>query len=205
MPKLSGLTVSIPASGVQEEGGTNYYEIQVTAPGEAPWRVLRRYRHFRALESEKIGSDVRLPPKLWSHSDPQVMEERRRGLERWLRGALAQATPMPAALQKFLLLGRCPLQAANLDAPSAPALGELELDEQCPVYLLEVSIPEGLGPDDLMKVQVPAAGCAEGQEVIAISIPWGLVPGQPLRLWWDPAANSLAVHARQDWQALRSG
>ena len=91
------------------------------------------------------------------------------------------------AIAKFLLPGGL---AAEMPVASAPAPEEL-------VYLLEVQVPQALGPDDLLRVMVP------GNEVITISIPWGVAPSTPLKLWWDPINNSLAVHHSQDWQALR--
>jgi len=194
LPELGDVNVKITSPGLRL-GYVTFYEIQVhpTQPGLAPWRVLRRYRHFRALASEAtVRSDWPLPPKLWTNAanrDSKNLEERRQGLALWLQGALQQS-PLDSALAKFLLLGRCPLEPLELE-PSAP-----ELDED-QMYLLEVQVPEGLGPDDLLKVQVP------GNEFITISLPWGLVPGTPLRLWWDPISNSLAVHHIQDWQALR--
>ena len=44
---------------------------------------------------------------------------------------------------------------------------------------------------------------AGGNQPITISMPWGVTPGAPLKLWWNPMGNSLAVHHSQDWQALR--
>ena len=191
-PHLSGVSVKIPMVGLRC-GDVTYYEIQVQPwDGGAPWRVVRRYRHFRALSQEGVSSTVALPPKLWTksaHQDPKNMEERRRGLEHWLQNALQQTT-LEGAMAKFLLLGRCGLAPETPLVPSAPEPEEL-------VHLVEVKVPEGLGPDDLLKVKVP------GNEVITISIPWGLAPNTPLKLWWDPMNNSLAVHHCQDWQALR--
>lgn len=191
-PQLTGVTVKIPLPGLRC-GDVTYYEIEVhPVDGGVPWRVARRYRHFAALAAEKgVRSSVPLPPKLWTrkaNEDPNNLEERRRGLELWLQGAL-QLTP-PEAIAKFLLLGRCGLAPETPLAPSAPEHEEL-------VYLVEVAVPPGMGPDDLLKVKVP------GNEVITISIPWGLVPGTPLKLWWDPMSNSLSVHQHQGWQALR--
>jgi len=188
-PSLQGIQVRLPPEGMQQRDGVTYFEVQVLPPNDVPWRVMRRFKHFRALSKENdVLSETQMPPKLWFH-DEMKLEARRAQLERWLQGTLA-AEIVPYSLNKFLLLGRCPLEESQ--APSAPLP-----EEGDGLYLLEVEVPAGLGPDDLIQVEVP------GKETIVISVPWGIVPGQPLQLWWDPVANSLGVHHRQNWQALR--
>ena len=202
LPELTDVMVKI--SGLKCGGPSLYgafYEISVIPRnGESPWCVLRRYRQFRSLLGEGVVSSQAFPPKLWTkmaHREGSVsMLERRSALGMWLQSALdvlsGQNPEARNALSKFLLLGRCGL------APGHEAFQESMLPSApAEVHLLEVKIPTGLGPDDLMQVKVP------GDEVITITIPWGLVPDKPLRLWWNPAENSLAVHHCQNWQALR--
>eukprot|EP00438_Fugacium_kawagutii_P028078 Skav223927 [mRNA] locus=scaffold2593:375928:382144:+ [translate_table: standard] len=185
--------VKIPCA-VQVDGVT-YYEVHVhPGRGGAPWRVLRRYNHFAALAKEVVTPAASLPPKFWTkmaQRNPQNMEDgegawegihqqgkdRRQGLERWLQGALAVNAP-EGAVAKFLLLGRCGLQPEEALEPSAP-------EEECQVQLLEVSVPSGLGPDDLLTVNVP------GGKAITISIPWGVTPNTPLKLWRSAAEGQL--------------
>merc|ERR1712048_1170781 len=75
--------------------------------------------------------------------------------------------------------------------PSAPTV-----EEETELVLLRVEIPQGTGGGGQLNVEV------SGGEQIAITVPWGLTPGQPLELWYDPAAQTLAMHSMQDWQAL---
>eukprot|EP00438_Fugacium_kawagutii_P004276 Skav207083 [mRNA] locus=scaffold4452:27779:29659:+ [translate_table: standard] len=178
-PDLTGVTVKIPSSS--ELDGVTYYEVQVTPRKGAPWRVFRRFRHFSALAIQLGKLPQPLPPKLWTrkaHQDAEVMEERRKGLELWLRSAADSAElSFGSALAKFLLLGRCGGARVDLDPAELPRH----------VQLLEVVVPSRLGADDLLQVKVP------GSEVITISIPWG-APGTHLKLWWEPMCNTLAVH-----------
>lgn len=96
----------------------------------------------------------------------------------------------------FLMSGRGPV----LPSPSAPVPrtdSEMDLAGLQPLQLLEVIVPEGVGAGERMEVSLP-----DGASLFVV-VPTGLVPGSPLRLWYDADAGTLGVHASQDWQALR--
>ena len=218
-PDMTGVTVgiSLPAEGVHVYDNVVYFEVVVVPSSGAPWQVLRRYNHFRALTKDPaISVTTRsFPRKIWHSPNAREIEERRHCLEEWLKAAVIQAGihALPLALRKFLLLGRTPqvpkaarargkLQNSTMSFAAeafdnASASAPLAEGGDDGLELLHVPIPTSLGPDDLLQVKTP------DEQIIVISIPWGLAPGVPLQLWWDQAAGTLGVHHRQDWQALR--
>eukprot|EP00439_Symbiodinium_sp_Y106_P056892 s598_g8.t1 len=203
-PDLYGVGIALPADGVHVYDNVVYFEVVVTPSNGAPWQVLRRYNHFRALTKDPAISVATrsFPRKIWHRE----IEERRHCLEEWLRAALIESgiRALPVALRKFLLLGRTPkdstmstLSFAAEAFDNASASAPLAEGGDDGLELLHVPIPASLGPDDLLQVKTP------DEKIIVISIPWGLAPGVPLQLWWDQSAGTLGVHHRQDWQALR--
>ncbi|KAF4660127.1 hypothetical protein FOL46_006327 [Perkinsus olseni] len=73
-----------------------WYTVTVSGPGRVVrWTVRRRYADFHALHNSiasLLEGPVRLPPKgylPWRAHDPLMVEERRRGLERYLRQIMA--------------------------------------------------------------------------------------------------------------------
>jgi len=224
-PDLHGASICLPRLGLHAYDKVVYFEVVVTPENGAPWQVLRRYNHFRALAKDPAisavfaGATRSFPTKIWHTPCREELQERRSRLEEWLKAALIQASTygeLPVALRKFLLLGRTPKLPAEMQA--APTTGKLQdstlsfaaeafdnTTASAPLAeggddgleLLHVPIPAWLGPEDLLQVKTPDG------KIVVISIPWGLAPGVTLQLWWDQAAGTLGVHHRQDWQALR--
>lgn len=87
------LSIAIPR--VSLETTPVWYTVAVSGPGRVlRWTVRRRYADFHALHWAIISlleGPVRLPPKRylpWRAHDPIMVEERRVGLERYLRQVL---------------------------------------------------------------------------------------------------------------------
>eukprot|EP00439_Symbiodinium_sp_Y106_P071106 s66_g12.t1 len=224
-PDLHGASIWLPRLGLHAYDKVVYFEVVVTPKNGAPWQVLRRYNHFRALVKDPAisavfaGATRSFPAKIWHTPRREELQERRSRLEEWLKAALIQASSygeLPEALRKFLLLGRTPkLQAQMQPATARGKLQDCTLSFAAEAFdkttasaplaeggddgleLLHVPIPASLGPEDLLRVKTP------DEKIIVISVPWGLAPGATLQLWWDQAAGMLGVHHRQDWQALR--
>lgn len=215
LPEIGGARLSLPAEGVVWRRGVAYFGLDVVPKdaGQAPWRVMRRYSEFHALMQrlqaakgavsgtnalEAIAAEF--PPKLLGLCWGQRQEERRSKLERWiqevpLHGSLFDEE-LTLELRRFLCQGRSAgiaPQGAALPEPSAPPL---EAESETELVLLRIALPRGMGGGGQMRVEVPSG------DQIEITVPWGLMPGKPLELWYDPVAKTLAVHSVQDWQAL---
>ena len=87
-----------------------------TAP--QTWRTDALIMFLEGLQMSRLPcfSVLSLDPSVSSvgAERPAATKERRSGLERWLQGALTHSATMPPEIRKFLLLGRCPLEAAWL-------------------------------------------------------------------------------------------
>ncbi|CAE7638976.1 unnamed protein product [Symbiodinium sp. CCMP2592] len=210
-PDLHGASIWLPRLGLHAYDKVVYFEVVVTPKNGAPWQVLRRYNHFRALVKDPAisavfaGATRSFPPKIWHTPRSEELQERRSRLEEWLKAALIQASSygeLPVALRKFLLLGRTPKLQAQQPATARGKLQDCTLSFAAEAFdnttasaplaeggddgleLLHVPIPASLGPEDLLQVKTP------DEKIIVISIPWGLAPGATLQLWWDQAAEA---------------
>lgn len=196
---IGAVSVRLPSEALVRVGGVTFFAIDVLPDdGSAPWRLMRRYSHFHSLASSPEGAcaGVPLPRKHLRNCAGERLEARRRGLELWLNQVVAQTQTPGPYLSRFLLVGRfaapTPTQLPALPEPSAPPASA----GSDGLVLLLVDVPPGVAAEGLLKVMVP-----DGQEV-TIAVPWGVTPGSPLQLWFDPAAGTLGVHQEQDWQAL---
>ncbi|CAE7587739.1 unnamed protein product, partial [Symbiodinium microadriaticum] len=170
-PDLHGASICLPRLGLHAYDKVVYFEVVVTPENGAPWQVLRRYNHFRALAKDPTisavfaGATRSFPTKIWHTPSREELQERRSRLEEWLKAALIQASTygeLPVALRKFLLLGRTPKLPAEMQA--APATGKLQ--DSTLSFAAEAfdnttaSAPLAEGGDDgleLLHVPIPAS------------------------------------------------
>jgi hypothetical protein len=88
---LDGLEVSIPGHKDREDDGVHLFGVKVKQEGES-WTVMHRYTDFHTLKGKlgpEAGSlpDAPFPGKSW-WSSQSTLEERRKGLEKWLQQVL---------------------------------------------------------------------------------------------------------------------
>jgi len=197
------VSIRLPREAITEKGRVMYFAVDVIpdSPGQAPWRVMRRYRWFHYLSTKVLGTVAPFPPKHWfSACKGQDLENRRAGIELWLKIILALAPvrngDVELDLSSFLILRRSALPASAppldvLDASAPPARPD---DDS--LVLLSVELPPGVSYGDLVSIEVPSG-------TVAISVPWGIAPGSGLDLWYDPSAGTVSLHSQQDWQGLR--
>merc|ERR1719387_3313989 len=139
------------------------------------------------------------PGKTLSRCEGARLEARRRELERWLRGVVdhpsLQNFGWGAPLGDFLgatapaqvpLPPATPLAPPLPSAPPAPPATEA-FTEQPNHVLLEVTVPQGVAPGQLLYVALP-----DGRQVL-IAVPSGAVAGHSLELWLDQNAGTLSV------------
>jgi len=139
----------------------------------------------------------------------QKLEDRRRGLEVWLQRAVQDPLargPWIRPLRDFLEDGRVVLQAAPRsaappppaasaaqalaaappsaagDEPSAPPREALAEDEG---LVLQIVVPDGVGPGTHMGVEVPGVG------QVTFEMPEGVAPGAEMQLWYDSSSSTL--------------
>eukprot|EP00930_Biecheleria_cincta_P039307 TRINITY_DN2702_c0_g1_i4.p1 TRINITY_DN2702_c0_g1~~TRINITY_DN2702_c0_g1_i4.p1 ORF type:complete len:347 (-),score=37.57 TRINITY_DN2702_c0_g1_i4:168-1208(-) len=192
-PSIGKISIHIPSDSIVQQGSVTYFAIDVVPeePAEAPWRVFRRYSQFRVLQ-DKIHIAAAFPGKHFFGCKGWKLEARREGLQTWLQAAVSSPTALlQPGLRKFLLVGRSPIPLADMPQPSAPPP-----QEDDGLILLLVELPAHIGFGDVIAVEVP-----NGK--VKISVPFGLSPGKPLQLWYDPTAGTLALHHEQQWQALQ--
>jgi PX domain len=85
--------LSIPESKTEKMGGkeVTYYIIKVDYDGKK-WDVKRRYNDFDDLKKDLAKNNGGIPPMpgktLWKISGPEFVEQRRVGLEKFLRKLL---------------------------------------------------------------------------------------------------------------------
>lgn len=191
-PRIDKISIHLPSDSIVHRGSVTYFSIDVVPedPAETPWRVLRRYSQFHDLQ-DKTNIAAAFPKKHVFRCKGWKLGARQEGLQTWLQAAVSSPTAcLRPALRKFLLVGRSPIPFPDMPQPSAPPL-----QDDDGLILLLVELPAHVGFGDVIAVEVP-----NGK--VAISVPFGLSPGKPLQLWYDPAAGTLALHHEQQWQAL---
>jgi len=185
-------------------GEVVFFCVQVVPHSGDPWRVMRRYRNFVDLRKE-LGPQAmhfpgaHFPRKHLFRLGVAKLEARRLGLEVWLQRALE--APMSAGswlrpLRQFLEGGRQSVPpvgpCGQQHFPKAAAGG---LAAQPPVpepvqqqdgVVLQIQIPAGVSAGQLLGVTVP------GGSQINFAIPPGVIAGQTVDLFYDPAAATLA-------------
>ena len=94
LPPLDVSAVGIPASAIEQRSGVTYFGIDVVPEKGASYRVQKRYNEFEVLKSQ-LGRmapgariEVDFPPKHFFSCEGAKLEDRRYGLERWLKRAL---------------------------------------------------------------------------------------------------------------------
>jgi hypothetical protein len=198
---LGEVTVCLPAAVIEEQENVTYFAIDVKpADGRAPWRVMRRYNHFRLLRKWQRWhcprTTLAFPGKTWSKCTGDALESRRRALESWLSSLVYSQSGLKCDhLMWFLCVGRFAVSSTSpqpqLFQPSAPFT-----NSEASLELLQVTVPSDAQHGQLLAICVP-----DGKE-LKITVPWGTSPGATLQLWWDSVASTLSVHPEEAWQAL---
>jgi len=202
------------------DGETTYFSVEVIPEdNRPPWRVMRRYCHFRSLSEiparrsdesmyyqyyrarlHHFGSlEPSFPRKHLRACNGTRLEARRSGLESWLNSKLQQATVLTPTWSRFLLAGRFPVPAQISTSPHASELTvATPSDELVPIY---VDIPKGVKHGELLSVVTPNG------ETITISVPWSAPSSEShihgdlkntsssdsLKLWHDRIGGTLGV------------
>ncbi|CDZ98372.1 VAM7 [Phaffia rhodozyma] len=122
---MSIQSILIPATQTRQSPAPHtVYQVRITT-GVRSWDVYRRYSDFESLVQElrsETGKDVdgeKIPPKrVWSLkksiNDQKLIEERRVGLESYLRHILSHRNPVWRTSHAFLdFLSAPPLPSAN--------------------------------------------------------------------------------------------
>jgi len=192
----------MPAEGITTEGGITFFAVDVVpADDSTPWRVMRRYNHFREVARQLAASEDGCR-NLWNTFPGKrlgcsglALERRRRRLEMWLSELVVQQDYVkPLSVQRFLQKGRMPIPNASIQTQAPP---QEEVNSATPLMFVQVQLPPDVGAYQDVIVKVPHGGD------ITITVPWGIAPGSLMSLWHDPVAGTLGVQHSQDWQALR--
>lgn len=97
--------INIPS--VEEIGTVTYYRIEIQV-ATVQWFVLRRYSEFYDLHNQLVGDhgvskDILPPKKVLGSKTPEFVENRRQGLENYLRSVLNYLKiTMPRVFIEFL-------------------------------------------------------------------------------------------------------
>lgn len=191
MPPLAVSAIGIPAAGIEQKSGVTYFGVEVMPETGATYRLQKRYNEFDALKDRlaRIAPastiDRGFPPKHLFSCEGAKLEERRHGLEQWLKGALNHPNGRGAwclELRDFLEVGQihtlAPGMVAESPAVSAPPAPEGQA--------LKILVPDGVVAGQVLAVTVP-----DGRQ-LNFTVPAGFPPGSELELWFDPAAGSLS-------------
>ncbi|CAE7573563.1 unnamed protein product [Symbiodinium natans] len=115
MPPLAVAAIGIPPAAIEQRSGVTYFGVEVMPEVGATYRVQRRYNEFDSLKDRLAriarGSMIEhgFPPKHMFSCEGAKLEERRRGLEQWLKGALNHPNGRGAwclELRDFLEVGK---------------------------------------------------------------------------------------------------
>mmetsp|Transcript_3721 Transcript_3721/g.6701 ORF Transcript_3721/g.6701 Transcript_3721/m.6701 type:complete len:359 (+) Transcript_3721:57-1133(+) len=194
VPPLGVSAIGIPPTSVTQQSGVTYFGIDVMPEAGATYRVQKRYNEFDALKDRLAriapGSliDRGFPPKHLFSCEGAKLEERRRGLEDWLKTTLNSPNSRGAwclELRQFLEVGQIhtlpapgAVPEAALPAASAPEVPEGEA--------LQIVIPDGVACGQALAVTVP-----DGRQLTFV-VPAGYAAGSEIELWFDPAAGTLS-------------
>ena len=199
MPPLSVSAIGMPAAAIVQQGGVTYFGIEVMPETGATYRVQKRYQDFEVLKDSlariapRSMIDRGFPRKHMFSCEGAKLEERRRGLEQWLKGALNHPLGRLGwclKLRDFLEVGQIHTLAyaqalqsnpSSFSAPSAPEL--LETSEGQPMQIL---VPHGVECGQTLAVTVP-----DGRQ-LTVTVPPGFPGGSELLLWFDADAGTLS-------------
>ena len=98
MPPLSVSAIGMPAAAIVQQSRVTYFGIEVMPETGATYRVQKRYQDFEVLKDSLVRIAPRsmidrgFPRKHMFSCEGAKLEERRRGLEQWLKGASARPT-----------------------------------------------------------------------------------------------------------------
>jgi len=186
---IGAVSIRLPAEAIVHKDEVAFFAIDVIPDdGTAPWRVWRRYSHFRFFADMTSTRSEPFPARRCYRCVGAELEARRKGLELWLIGLVKRTWGVE--LSAFLYSGRSasPVPRRRLGPsewfePSSPSACE----NSDGLELLHVEVPRDVTSGGSLIVTVPY-----GRQV-NIVVPWGVAPGSPLRLWFDQAAGSLGV------------
>lgn len=179
-PPLLVASLQLPPAAIYESGGVTYYGVDFTLQGQVvPLRAAHRYNDFSDLEKYIISLSpgvtfpgTSLPGKTFGKCSGAKLEERRRGLEAWLRSVLAHpaSNGLWAGKLRDFLMKDC-IQVAGQE--------------------LQIQMPAGISGGQVIAVTVP-----DGRQLPFV-IPEGALPppGSALRLWFDSTLGSLTLMA----------
>jgi len=199
---------------MEVRGDGTFFGIEVFPESGNCWTVHRRYNQFHDLHND-LGSmfqsfpDAPFPRKHMLGCTGQKLEDRRRGLEVWLQRALQQPgmrQQHTKLLRDFLQTGRVfiasPGAAPAAVAPNTPGAGRPastadSFDHPRPsappadppveedASVVEVVIPEGVVPGQVLAVTVP-----DGKQV-HWTIPEGVRAGSHVELFYNAEQGTL--------------
>lgn len=98
-------TVHIPQ--VEDAGAITYYKIEISV-ADVKWTVSHRYSEFYDLHTHLVtdhgvSKDILPPKKVIGNKTPEFIENRRKGLESYLRSVMSYLKiTMPRAFVEFL-------------------------------------------------------------------------------------------------------
>ncbi|KAK2539128.1 hypothetical protein Q9966_004882 [Columba livia] len=128
VPPAAMIVVSIPAA--EPQGGTRspdkahtVFRVEVLCNGRRH-TVAKRYSEFQALHKriKKTCKVPDFPPRRVPNWMPKVLEQRRQGLELYLRGVLYHNEELPQDVLDFLKVRRCQQDPKASGPPSAGRL-----------------------------------------------------------------------------------
>lgn len=191
--------IRVDLSVAFERDGVTFFALDVLPVARRPWRVTRRYRDFDVL-AQQLGqrattmTQAKLPRKHLLPCRGQRLEERRRGLETWLRCVLRHGLAKDGALwvptlRHFLRAG-CELPSDGSPGPAGDSLTGAcaESDRRWLAsgrHLLEFDIPGDVLPGDVLDVGVP-----DGSRIHFV-VPEACAPGVRGEAWYDAAAGTM--------------
>eukprot|EP00928_Gymnodinium_smaydae_P020069 TRINITY_DN17751_c0_g1_i1.p1 TRINITY_DN17751_c0_g1~~TRINITY_DN17751_c0_g1_i1.p1 ORF type:complete len:365 (-),score=77.10 TRINITY_DN17751_c0_g1_i1:78-1172(-) len=195
-------SIRLEPAAIVERAGVTYFGIDVfPANGGTPWRVLRRYNDFHAMQ-RRVRVRHAFPPKHMTGCRGPRLEERRRELEGWLRTAVAQTQAQPlrfhgrdvVALHAFLTqnlqslpmaaaapIGASPAAIAATSAPAAlPAAPVAASAVPMTAPVAPLPPPTETTPSGAGAQAGPQEGGHSEPVMLTIPVPCGMAAGQPL-------------------------
>ncbi|XP_064013230.1 sorting nexin-22 isoform X2 [Pogoniulus pusillus] len=128
MAAAAMIAVSIPAAEPQPAARSpdkahTVFRLEVRCGGRRHW-LLKRYSEFQALHRQikKICKVPDLPPRRIPSWMPKALEQRRQGLELYLRGILCHNAELPRDLLDFLKVQCCQPDPKASSPPTASCL-----------------------------------------------------------------------------------
>lgn len=104
---LNQAETKIHIPSVEEVGAVTYYKIEVKV-ANVTWYVLKRYSefydlHIQLISDHGVSKDILPPKKVIGNKTPEFIENRRQGLENYLRSVLNYLKiTMPRIFVEFL-------------------------------------------------------------------------------------------------------